>query len=201
MALLPVLLEMVDDIYSSLDNQSKNADSIPLLFMPQRPGGCGQGMRFHCGPKAASGTRKCQRGACTMATKPEGFKVVVDVKSFKPEEVNVKVKGHEIIVEGKHEEREDEIGFVSRQFSRRFVLPQEYDPDTVSTFLDAEGKMTINAQKPQPPAVETNERKIPIQRVASAASEEAPTTEQDWEKVEQTAGETSKKTEEEKLKE
>lgn len=135
-----------------------------------------------------------------MAIKPDEFNVAFDVKSFKPEEVSVKVKDHEIVVEGKHDEREDEYGFVTRQFSRRFVLPEEYDIETVSTFLDAEGRITIKAQKPQPPAVETNERIIQIQLVPSVVPV-APASEngsQDWEKVEKATDETTKKAEEAK---
>jgi Hsp20/alpha crystallin family len=166
MAFLPVLLDMVDEMYTSLDGQSKRfSDSAPLFFVPQWTGneqnsGCPQG-----GPRGCRRFQRgrCQRGACA---KPAGdFEVSFDVKTFKPEEINVKVKGHEIHIEAKHEEREDEIGFVSRQFSRRFELPQEFDADTISTSLSAEGKMTIKASKPQPAAVETSERVIPIQRI------------------------------------
>ncbi|CRK94009.1 CLUMA_CG007534, isoform A [Clunio marinus] len=95
---------------------------------------------------------------------------VNEMKNFQPEEISVKVKDREILIEGKHEEREDEFGIVSRQFNRRYILPEEFDLDTVSTLLNTEGKMTIKAVKLQP-AVDNNERIIPIQRVESAASE------------------------------
>lgn len=200
MAMLPVLLEIVDQMYNSLDSQSQTFQDggIPMLFVPQqRPAsGCGQRrMQFRCRPAGsfpgeAGCGRKCPRGNCARKAASDDFQVSVDVKSFNPEEINVKVKDREIIVEGKHEERQDETGFVSRQFTRRFVLPQEFDPDTISTFLNAEGKMTIKAVKPQPAAVETNERVIPIQRVPTEAAEatEAPATEQEWEKVDEAAG-------------
>lgn len=205
--MLPVLLDMVDEIYASLDDQSKTfADSIPLLFVPQRAnsaGGCGQEMRCRRGPmrgcqkqKPANCSRKCQRGNCCDVAKPtsDDFQMSIDVKSFKPEEISVKVKGNEIFIEGKHEERVDEFGFVSRQFSRRCVLPEVFDPDTISTFLTADGKMTVKATKPQPPAVELTERIIPIQR--EPVTTEPSSSEQEWEKVDETAGESSKKIEE-----
>jgi crystallin, alpha B len=205
MAFLPVILDLVDEMYTSLDDQSKTfSDRIPFFIIPQRNAdgqdmGCRRGpMMRGCQMQKPDGCpRKCRRGTCAVA-KPasDDFELSIDVQTFKPEEITVKVKNNEIIVEGKHEERQDEFGFVSRQFSRRCTLPQEFDPDTISTFLNAEGKMTIKAQKPQPPAVETNERVIPIQREPKAAATEA-TTEQEWEKVDEAVGETSKKPDEE----
>lgn len=177
--MLPVLLDMVDDIYASLDAQAKSSDGIPLLFVPQMAqGGCRQQQRcrrgpFGCHRSAGPWGRRCQRGECAAAPAKADFELAIDVASFKPEEVAVKVKGHEVIIEGTHEERQDEYGFISRQFSRRVVLPEEFDPDTVETFLNAEGKMTIKAAKPKPQLDETKERIIPIQHVASTSSEGA----------------------------
>ncbi|CRK94008.1 CLUMA_CG007533, isoform A [Clunio marinus] len=175
MTMLPALLDIVDEIYSNLDHQSKTSEhQIPLFFVPQRPGHVwGKGRKCGFGPM-----RECQRGqrvkkcggVCDADKPSEDFNVSIDVKDFQPEEISVKVKDREILIEGKHEEREDEFGIVSRQFSRRYILPEEFDLDTVSTLLNTEGKMTIKAVKLQP-AVDNNERIIPIQRVKSAASE------------------------------
>lgn len=250
MALLPVLLDMVDEIYSNLDNPEKTFGDIPLLFVPHGrrgdrecprrkehhghgeghghrhhgPGGhkhdghghkhkgghssdeekqdqgrcrrkeghssdeeergqgrCRRKERFarfaelrkgHC-PYPAFG--RCQRfggrcGPCKKTTSDD-FKVAFDVKSFNPEEISVKVKGREILVDGKHDERADEHGFVSRHFTRRYIVPDEYDIETVATYLDSDGKMTITASKPKPVIDTSNERVIPIERVASVQEE------------------------------
>jgi hypothetical protein len=111
------------------------------------------------------------RGCPCKKTLAEDFKVSFDVKSFNPDEISVKVKGREIFVDGKHDERADEQGFVSRQFSRRFVVPDEFDTDTIATYLDMEGRMTITASKPKPPVDESTERVIPIERVARVQEE------------------------------
>src|SRR5690349_5190745 len=129
--MLPILLDMVDEIYASLDDQlQKNTFDIPLLFVPQRAQGeCRQGqqpgMRFKRGgcPSGAwrrngGCARQCPKGNCAEKPSTEEFQVSIDVNSFRPEEIEVKLKDREIIVEGKHEERQDELGFVSRQFSR-----------------------------------------------------------------------------------
>jgi crystallin alpha B len=111
------------------------------------------------------------RGGPCKKTTSDDFKVTFDVKSFNPEEISVKVKGREILVDGKHDERADEHGFVSRQFTRRYVVPNEYDIDTVATYLDGEGKMTVKASKPKPVVDTSSERVIPIERVASVQEE------------------------------
>lgn len=195
MAMLPVLLDMVDEIYGSLENQSEAPTHFPLLFLQQRPNtatGCGKGMRLGgrpgCFRKANRCGKGCPRGNCAMAPKSEDFTVTIDVKSFKPEEIEVKVKDREIIIDGKHEERQDEQGFVTRQFTRRCLLPEEFDPDTISTYLTAEGKMTIKAEKIKPQIDQTQVRVIPIQHVATEAPEPAP--QPDSQKVE--GGEISK---------
>ena len=209
MAMLPIILDMVDEFYSNLDDQSKafpDIQNIPLFFMPQRSAeACGQEKRCKRGPmngcqiqKPAGCPRRCPRGSCaTPKSVTDEFQVSIDVKSFKPEEISVKVKDREIIIEGKHEERQDQIGFVSRQFSRRCTLPEEFDPDTIATFLNNEGQMTIKATKPQLPAVEINVRTIPIQRdpvtTKTPAPVEAPLPDQEWEKVEENAEHDSKK--------
>lgn len=163
MSLLPVILNMVDDIYDSLDNSARGhlGGDIPLLFVPQTRG--------------ALRERYYPRNQHLTKWKPtaDDFQVALNVKSFKPEEVSVKVKGREIIVEGKHEERQDDHGYVSRQFTRRYVLPEPFDPDTVATYLDGTGKMTIKALKPKPVEDEKKERVIPIERVPA----EKPTVE------------------------
>lgn len=237
MALLPILLDMVDEIYDNLDNPSKNFSEVPLLFLPQRSErvcprmskrerGCPK--RESSEPKECP-TRECPKAnekeeetkACTSAQgssskgkceknecprtwnalafydhpwsrqlplevmrryhhgglrkcpvkTSDDFHITIDVKSFKPEEISVKVKERDIIVEGKHEERADEFGFVSRQFTRRYILPEDYDIDTVSSYLSADGKMIIKASKPKP-VLETGERIIPIERVKSTQERE-----------------------------
>jgi hypothetical protein len=182
MTLLPVLLDMVDEIYQNLDNPQKNFSDIPLLFVPQgtRNNSCAR----KC-PRLSQDLKGCpyklqqlqqqhcqrqkvgMKDGCPCKPKSvDDFCVMLNVKSYKPEEISVKVKGHEVIVEGKHDEREDEFGFVSRQFTRRYIMPDDIDVDTVATYLDAEGIMTIKANKPKS-AIEANERVIPIQRVPS----------------------------------
>jgi len=89
------------------------------------------------------------------------LQVNLDVQQFKPEEVTVKVAGDSLVVEGKHEERKDDHGFVSRSFVRRYQLPKSIDAETISSSLSSDGVLQITAQsKALPPPSEA--RTIPI---------------------------------------
>ncbi|XP_066998532.2 alpha-crystallin A chain [Anabrus simplex] len=97
------------------------------------------------------------------------FKVNVDVQHFKPEEITVKVKGNTVTVEGKHEERPDEHGYISRQFERRYTLPDEIDPDGVATKLSSDGVLTIEGPKKPHSSRSSDERIISVARTNKPA--------------------------------
>lgn len=82
-----------------------------------------------------------------ISSDAEKFQVNVDVQHFAPDEVSVKVVDGNVIVEGKHEERRDQHGYVSRQFVRRYALPQGCLPDTVQSSLSSDGILTVTAPK------------------------------------------------------
>lgn len=88
------------------------------------------------------------------------FQINLDVQHFTPEEIHVKVVDHSIIVEGKHEEKLDEHGYVSRSFTRRYVIPKNHNIDHVESKLSSDGVLTITVPKHE--AIEGNVRKIPI---------------------------------------
>ncbi|KAK1131433.1 Protein lethal(2)essential for life [Melipona bicolor] len=73
--------------------------------------------------------------------------VILDVQQFSPEEITVKTVGNDVIVEAKHEERQDEHGFVSRHFVRRYVLPPSHDVINITSSLSSDGVLTITAPK------------------------------------------------------
>jgi HSP20 family molecular chaperone IbpA len=99
-------------------------------------------------------------------TGKDGFQVCMDVQQFSPNEISVKAVDNCILIEGKHEERQDEHGFISRQFTRRYALPKGYDAGAVTSTLSSDGVLTIKA--PPPKGVESNERVISIQQTGPA---------------------------------
>lgn len=98
----------------------------------------------------------------------DGFQVSLDVQQFKPNEVTVKIQDNTIVIEGKHEERQDQHGFISRHFTRKYVLPKEVDIDQVASTLSSDGILTIKAPKKQ--AAIEGERVIQIQQTGPARS-------------------------------
>lgn len=75
-------------------------------------------------------------------------KAVLDVQQFAPGEITAKVADGAVIVEGKHEEKPDEHGFVSRHFVRRYVPPvEEVDLEKVVLSLSSDGVLTISIPK------------------------------------------------------
>ncbi|CAG2114609.1 unnamed protein product, partial [Medioppia subpectinata] len=89
------------------------------------------------------------------------FQVMVDVSHFTPEELTVKTVDNTIVVTAKHEDRADDFGFISRQFSRKYLLPVDIDPLTVTSSLSPEGILTLQAPRKQPELKE-GERNVPI---------------------------------------
>ena len=72
------------------------------------------------------------------------------------------------MIEGKHEEKQDNEGFVSRHFVRRYVLPKEYDVQQVVSTLSSDGVLTVKAPPPANQAIEAKERVVQIQHTGPA---------------------------------
>lgn len=94
------------------------------------------------------------------------FTANIDVQQFAPNEITVRTTGDNTIeVEGKHEERPDEHGYISRHFVRRYVLPKGHDVNQAVSNLSSDGVLTITAPKVGQNAIES--RTIPIQRTGA----------------------------------
>lgn len=87
------------------------------------------------------------------------FTVTLDVSSFSPEEVVVKVLNNELTVRARHES-ESHGHFTSRQFNRHFVLPKDVDMDSVVSKLGKDGRLHIEATRRAQP--QASERKVKI---------------------------------------
>lgn len=99
------------------------------------------------------------------------FHVTLDVQQFKPEEVNVKIVDNYIVIEGKHEEQQDDHGVISRHFIRKYLVPDQCDPEKATSSLSSDGILTITAPR-KPEAVEQKkERIIKIEHMIKPALE------------------------------
>ncbi|KAL0278687.1 UNVERIFIED_CONTAM: hypothetical protein PYX00_000437 [Menopon gallinae] len=108
-------------------------------------------------------------GSSTLQVDQDKFQVILDVQQFAPNEITVKTNNNTIIVEGKHEEKQDEHGFISRHFIRKYLLPEDTEPLNITSNLSSDGVLTITAPKKVTPAV-TGERTIPINQTGVPAA-------------------------------
>merc|ERR1711944_100288 len=99
------------------------------------------------------------------------MEVTLDTSGYKPDELKVEIKGGELCVEGKHEERSQSgEGMVSRQFSRRFGLPQNVKKEDIVSNLSQDGVMVITMPKEQRiEEVERGSTPIQVDHVRSSA--------------------------------
>ena len=101
-------------------------------------------------------------GASEVVNTKDKFAVKLDVSHFKPEEIEVKTVDNNVVIHGKHEERTDKHGWIQREFTRRYALPEGCEPDKVESKLSADGVLMIEAPKKELPKLKENERVVPI---------------------------------------
>ncbi|XP_075460535.1 alpha-crystallin B chain [Ascaphus truei] len=112
-----------------------------------------------------------ESGLSEMRLEKDKFSVNLDVKHFSPEELKVKVLGDLIEIHGKHEERQDEHGYISRDFHRRYKIPMDVDPICITSSLSPDGVLTVTGPRK---LADIPERSIPITREEKAAIGAAP---------------------------
>ncbi|CAL8290857.1 unnamed protein product [Lota lota] len=86
-------------------------------------------------------------GVSEVRSDEDRFTVHLDVKHFSPEELHVKVTGGYAEIRGKHEERQDDHGYIAREFHRRYRLPSDVDQPAITCTLSSDGLLTLNAHK------------------------------------------------------
>ena len=173
MSLLPLLLDY-EDPFDLFERSCRPSSSFAITLLPRDLHRLKQAQQ-----QKLKRTPYRRQWNLDKAAKEEGslmghrgkneFQVSMDVEHFAPNEISVKTVDNAIVVEGKHEEKEDDHGFISRHFLRRYQLPEEYDVQEVSSTLSSDGVLTIKAPKVQK-AIEGKERVIQIQHTGPAAS-------------------------------
>ena len=68
----------------------------------------------------------------------------LDVRHYRPEEINLKVESGEILVEGKHYCKR-EFGHDASEFRRRYSLPQNCSAESIGSRISQDGVLTIEA--------------------------------------------------------
>lgn len=160
MSLLPLFFDY--NPWSSIRPRYNDWDIFGLEIAPR------EFQRMFRAPRWGNALRKTDTELPTPTIGKDGFQACIDVQQFQPNEITVKTVDNNIIIEGKHEEREDEHGFISRHFVRKYALPAGYDPKEVVSTLSSDGVLTIKAPPPPSKELKSNERIVQIQQTGPA---------------------------------
>ncbi|KAJ8412376.1 hypothetical protein AAFF_G00127120 [Aldrovandia affinis] len=121
-------------------------------------------------PYARALSRQLSSGMSEIKHTQDQWKVTLDVNHFSPEELVVKTKDGVVEITGKHEDRRDEHGYVSRCFTRKYTLPPGADAEKVTSSLSPEGVLTVEAPLPKP-AIQSAEITIPVTKAVTEAKQ------------------------------
>ena len=97
----------------------------------------------------------------TIEDNPKQLVLAVNCDAFKPEEIKVTIKDNFIEICGNHEEKSDS-SYSKRQFSRRYLLPQNAIQDQMNCSLSSSGVLKVTIPK-NLTAVSDQPINIPIQ--------------------------------------
>ncbi|NXI99762.1 CRYAA protein, partial [Psophia crepitans] len=112
-----------------------------------------------------------ESGISEVRSDREKFTIMLDVKHFSPEDLSVKIIDDFVEIHGKHSERQDDHGYISREFHRRYRLPANVDQAAITCSLSNDGMLTFSGPKvPSNMDASHGERPIPVSR------EEKPTS-------------------------
>jgi len=128
---------------SQLERHSEDGPRRSLLdsFLSLRDGSSGH--RFHSSSSQA---------AC-MQLKNGRFSIEVDIQDFDPEDIEIKVEGESIILEGRREIKRGSSSSI-RQFNQKFALPAGIDISKLATEVTSAGSLVIFAPQLKGSAVE-----------------------------------------------
>ncbi|KAI1289589.1 Alpha-crystallin B chain [Halotydeus destructor] len=79
------------------------------------------------------------------------FRVRLDVRQFQPHEVTVQHDGEIVSVHGRHAEQSPTHGFISREFTRKYEIPKDVDPDKVTCSWHPNNILVIKAPRDSAP--------------------------------------------------
>ncbi|XP_069750977.1 crystallin, alpha B, b [Narcine bancroftii] len=100
-------------------------------------------------------------GLSELKLDKDKFAIHLDVKHFTPEEIRVKIQGDFIEIQAQHEERQDEHGYISREFNRKYKIPAGVDPSMITSSLSVDGVLMITGPRK---VADVPERAVPILR-------------------------------------
>ncbi|XP_016100756.1 retinitis pigmentosa 1-like 1 protein [Sinocyclocheilus grahami] len=132
----PQDLSWMEGIFRRLGTSSWPGYLRTPVFTPfaQAPGQCMSKLRR----EMSGGVSEVVGGMCK-------WKISLDVNHFAPSEITVKMQDGLLVVAGKHEERQDEHGYIARCFTRKYTLPGGVEAESLQSCLSSDGILTVEA--------------------------------------------------------
>ncbi|XP_049546513.1 protein lethal(2)essential for life-like [Anopheles darlingi] len=127
----------------TLGDQSKNEEKSQSTQELQHRHPSGRYVR----PWHSSCVANTRDSGSTVNVTNDKFQINLDVQQFAPEEISVKYVDKSLVVEGKHEEKQDEHGYISRHFVRRYMLPAGHNENQIESSLSSDGILTITCPR------------------------------------------------------
>eukprot|EP00062_Callorhinchus_milii_P025077 gi/632985663/ref/XP_007909809.1/ PREDICTED: heat shock protein beta-2 [Callorhinchus milii] len=89
--------------------------------------------------------KQLDRGFSALTTKDDKFQILLDVCQFLPDEISIRTIDNLLEVTARHPQKMDSYGFISREFTRTYILPLDVDPLLVHVTLSHDGILCIEA--------------------------------------------------------
>lgn len=83
----------------------------------------------------------------SLTNDSDRFCLRLDVGHFDADDLEVKTVDNLVIIHGKHGDRTDELGVISREFTRKCTLPKDVLPETVKCSITSDGFLIVEAPK------------------------------------------------------
>merc|ERR1711892_23546 len=113
----------------------------------------------------------------SMKNDDSKMEISLNTAGYKPSELKVNVADGEISIEGKHEEKSEEGHLmVSRQFSRRYTLPEEAEKTEVVSNLSQDGVMVITVPKEKKIEEVKENQKMKVEHKTSVGTKKTATS-------------------------
>ncbi|XP_031706303.1 alpha-crystallin A chain-like [Anarrhichthys ocellatus] len=105
-------------------------------------------------------------GTSEVRSDRDKYTVYLDVKQFSPDELSVETWDVPAVeIQGKHGERQDDHGYIAREFHRRYRLTSSVDQSAISCTLSTDGLLTLTGPKVTEGSESgRSERSVPVVR-------------------------------------
>ncbi|KAL8173591.1 UNVERIFIED_CONTAM: hypothetical protein K2H54_009083 [Gekko kuhli] len=91
--------------------------------------------------------KQLDRGVSEVTLNDHKFQVFLDVCHFTPDEIAIRTVDNLLEVTAQHPQKADRHGFISREFTRTYILPLDADPLLVKATVTHDGILTIEAPR------------------------------------------------------